>query len=100
MRFMYKEKEVYIDPFAFEFTPRMILLRAVATGELEIKATTVVECPLPRNTVAVKDYTENEGMLDWLIKNHIVEEPVGEVSAGFVKIPICEITRYVLNEME
>lgn len=41
--------------------------------------------------VAVKDYSENEGMLQFLIDNNFVEPPVTHVESGFVKLPICKI---------
>ena len=41
--------------------------------------------------VAVKDYSENEGMLQFLIDNDIVEPPVTHVESGYVKLPICKI---------
>lgn len=41
--------------------------------------------------VAVKDYSENEGMLKFLIDNDFVEPPVTYVESGYVKLPICKI---------
>jgi hypothetical protein len=41
--------------------------------------------------VAIKDYSENEGMLKFLIDNDFVEPPVTHVESGYVKLPICKI---------
>lgn len=41
--------------------------------------------------VFIKDYSENEGMLDFLIKNKIVEEPHRFVRSGYVRIPVCNL---------
>lgn len=43
------------------------------------------------NEVAIKNYSENEGILDILIKNDIVSKPHKYVKSGFVEIPICKI---------
>jgi hypothetical protein len=41
--------------------------------------------------VAIKDYSENEGMLKFLIDNDFIEPPVTHVESGYVKLPICKI---------
>ena len=46
---------------------------------------------LAKDEVGVKDYSENAGMLDFLIGNGIVEKPHRYENSGFVKIPICKI---------
>lgn len=40
---------------------------------------------------AIKNWTENEGMLDVLIANEIVEPPHRWVESGFVSVPICRL---------
>ena len=46
---------------------------------------------LPPNHVAIKDYSENEGVLDALKKARVVEETGQYVQAGFEKAPICRL---------
>lgn len=41
--------------------------------------------------MAVKDWSENEGMLDALMEAGIVEKPHAMVPTGFVMAPICKI---------
>lgn len=41
--------------------------------------------------VAIKDYSENEGMLNVLIAHGIVSTPLRYVQSGFVEIPICKL---------
>ncbi len=41
--------------------------------------------------VAIKDYSENEGMLQYLIKNKIVMLPHRYTQSGYVTVPICRI---------
>lgn len=46
---------------------------------------------LPKNEMGIKNYSENEGMLDWLVENGIVELPYDFMQSGFITIPICKI---------
>jgi hypothetical protein len=43
---------------------------------------------LADNEVLIKDYSENEGMLDFLIRNNIVTPTPNGVQSGFVWIPV------------
>ena len=46
---------------------------------------------LKENEVAIKNYSENTGILETLIQNRIVEEPHEYIQSGFVNIPICKL---------
>ena len=46
---------------------------------------------LDENEVAIKNYSENEGILDVLVDEGIVKSPHRYVNSGFVRIPICEL---------
>jgi hypothetical protein len=41
--------------------------------------------------VAIKDYSENEGMLDALIAAGVVQAPHRFADSGYVRIPICRL---------
>lgn len=41
--------------------------------------------------VAIKDYSENEGVLDFLLANHIIEQPHRYIQSGWVNIPVCKL---------
>lgn len=41
--------------------------------------------------VAIKDYSENEGMLDALMEAGVVSAPKRFVRSGWVNIPICDM---------
>ena len=51
---------------------------------------------LPSNMVAIKDYGENVGILEWLIANGVVEAPHDYVSSGYVTCPICKLAEKYL----
>lgn len=46
---------------------------------------------MPAGCIAVKNYSENEGILDWLIENKIVDKPSCIILSGFVCIPVCKL---------
>ena len=46
---------------------------------------------LDENEIAIKNYSENEGILDVLVDEGIVKPPHRHVKSGFVLIPICEL---------
>ena len=41
--------------------------------------------------VAIKNYSENEGVLDFLIKEGIIEPPHTFISSGFIRLPVCKV---------
>jgi len=55
-------------------------------------ATASVTVPgLANGEVGIKNYSENEGVLAFLIENNIVEPPHRFVESGFVNIPVCKM---------
>ena len=56
---------------------------------------------IPQTQIAVKDYFENEGMVDWLISQDIIEQnPVKVVESGWVEIPIFNLTPTGIKMLE
>ena len=55
-------------------------------------ATATVNLPgLTETEVAIKNYSENEGVLNFLLDNEIIEAPHRFVQSGFVNIPVCRL---------
>lgn len=46
---------------------------------------------IPSGFVAVKDYSENIGMLEALIYAKIIGQPEFYVRTGYVEVPVCKI---------
>ena len=46
---------------------------------------------LAAGEVAVKDYSENEGVLAELLRLKIVKEPHRVAQAGYVNLPVCKL---------
>lgn len=68
-----------------------------------IATATVNAMPLPDNQIAVKDYSENEGMMDALAEAGVIEtyngvSGIGGFNSGFVAIPIAQLSRSFMKE--
>lgn len=49
---------------------------------------------IPDTMIAIKDYSENEGMVNWLISMDIIEhDPVLTIPSGYVDVPVHLLTR-------
>ncbi len=60
-------------------------------GESIARATVALDEVIPEGHVAVKDWSENEGMLRSLIENGVVGESVSTIAAGFCVAHICPL---------
>ena len=47
--------------------------------------------PMEEDEIAIKSYSENEGMLECLVKYKVVSKPVRIVQSGFVSIAVCKL---------
>ena len=41
--------------------------------------------------ICIKDYSENEGMLNFLLENGVLTEVIGIIRSGYVNIPVCRL---------
>jgi len=48
---------------------------------------------IPKGYVCIKDYNENEGILNILINNKIIEPPDFIIPSGFVVIKVCKLLK-------
>lgn len=72
---------------------KAIILTDVVDGDSVAYATiNVEEAILLPEQVIIKNYSENEGILDVLVKAKIISEPIGSIKIGaWVSAPICVI---------
>jgi hypothetical protein len=67
-------------------------------GEYVLTATiNIPEVPLADDEVIIKNYSENEGILDWLIENEIISSPARFIPVGYTLAPICKINKAKLG---
>ena len=72
--------------------PALELLEEDLEYGLTPYATATVNLPdvlLQPNEVLIKDYAENEGILQFLVENNIVTPTQNGVQSGYVWIPVC-----------
>jgi hypothetical protein len=50
--------------------------------------------------IAVKSWSENEGLYEWLLEKELIEEARRRVDIGHVEAPICPLTEYGLSFWE
>lgn len=81
-----------IHKFRYSNNNLALMLRDANDGSPITKATiNIPQAELKVDEVIIKDYAENEGLLDVLVKEGIVESPHDFYQAGYVKVPICKI---------
>ena len=51
----------------------------------------IPEASLGENEILVKNWTENEGMDDWLAENGIAKHTGRDVATGYVSAPVMEL---------
>lgn len=62
------------------------------TGEPYLTATTNIHgLSLAKDEILIKDYSENEGVLEFLEQNKIVEFTGNYIHQGWVAIPVCKL---------
>lgn len=69
-------------------------LQLIDAQDGEPVATCTVNMPdynLAEGEICIKDYSENEGMLDFLVKEGIVEDTGKRLQSGYVTIPVCRL---------
>jgi len=67
-------------------------LQLYKNKELYYVATVNTDKKLPDNQIAIKNYSENEGMVEWLLKNKIIKgDCIINISSGYVEIPVYEV---------
>lgn len=48
---------------------------------------------IEENEITIKDYSENEGILDEMINQGIISKPLRHENTGYVRIPICKLLK-------
>jgi hypothetical protein len=85
-----KDYQVHVQKSEYRNGGIAIQLTDAEDGTPFATATIWVE-GLTENEVAIKNYSENLGMLTFLVTNGIVEQPHRQINNGFVNIPVCKL---------
>lgn len=89
----FREWDCYLkfNTYIHDSSTHMMLLDKHTNYPIATVTVCIDGSDLLEDEVAIKDYSENEGMLNCLIKNNVVSEPVRHVDSGYVKIPVCKL---------
>lgn len=69
-----------------------VAIRLVSSdGPFGVATVNIPDAELAPNEVCIKSYSENEGMLDALVKARVVAKPHRTVQSGYVVIPVCKL---------
>jgi len=60
-------------------------------GQVACATVNLPEHDIQANEIIVKTWSENEGMLDFLIRNRICADTGREIATGFVKARVCKL---------
>lgn len=84
---------VRLEKHTYENTGRTALILVDVDDGEQVACATVnlPEQQLAPGEVFIKTWSENEGMLDFLLKNRIVEDTGREVPTGYVKARVCKL---------
>lgn len=59
--------------------------------DLLVATVNIPEASLEEGETVIKDYSENEGILKFLVENKIVSKPVRTVSTGFASVSVVKL---------
>lgn len=97
--FVFQGYKLMLTCEKYEFYNNTALLLETEDGiPFGVASANVVK--LPADLVAIKDYSENEGMFDALYNQKIISAPVRYIDSGFIKMPVCKIIMKELLEDE
>jgi hypothetical protein len=92
--------EVVFDRYADNNRVAMILIDP-ETGEQYTRVTVnMPEVMLKQDHVLIKDYSENKGVLDALVRDGIVHKPYTTYPTGYVEVHACELTNEAKKELK
>ena len=94
VKFMFNGREFIIYPAKYSNNNNLALLfRREEDDESDYYGVISVNTALtlPNNMTAIKDYSENEGVLEALISQGIITGPVRYISSGYVSIPVVKV---------
>lgn len=80
--------KVVLSTYSYNKTDAIMLLDE--EGLIEATATICLD-DVPKDHVAIKDYSENSGIYDWLLSNDIIYSEIGKITTGYAKCPIVKI---------
>jgi hypothetical protein len=77
---------------------QIALLLVTEDGEPWLDATSAIDAPVPTGCIAVKDWSENDGVPAILLQAGVIEgAPVSHIPSGYVAVPIYHLSAVALQ---
>jgi hypothetical protein len=93
---VYKQNEMILSVNTYKDKSLALSLTDAETGEPWSTLTVCIDYPMPYGVAAIKNYSENEGMLQWLIENNLIRTLLGSERTGYVSVPLVCVNMQVL----
>lgn len=90
-KFRFLGEELTIWKGNYAENNRVALELVANDGEPFMTATVNTSESIPDGHVTIKNYSENESLLEVLIENRIVERPAFKIAIGYVRIDVCKL---------
>jgi hypothetical protein len=71
--------------------PAIVLVDTFDGGPYARASVNLPEVEMEADETAIKNWSENEGIMEILIDRGVISEPLRFVESGFVSVPICKI---------
>ena len=68
-------------------------------GSVQTRITVCVDEDLKENEIAIKDYSENDGMWIWLVDNDLIEDVYYEIPAGYAIIKVSKLNDELYKDL-
>lgn len=75
-----------------------IILVDVEDGGTVAKATINTDVELPESQVAIKDYSENEGITEALLKAGVIKKFIKTIFTGYLAVPVFTVCKDLISE--
>ncbi len=85
------ELEVHLLKYQNNKRPAIELIDKEDGSSFIIATINIPEHPIRNNEVIIKNYSENEGILEALIDAKIISKPIEYVQTGYVNVPVCKL---------
>jgi hypothetical protein len=71
--------------------PALVLNDAEDGSQIAVASVNVPDLDLGDDEIVIKDYSENEGMLDALVEAGVIQDTGLRVASGYVDMPLCKL---------
>lgn len=95
----YANAKLYLTRFVEDNRPVLFIGNADDEAIYIICNINTDEYQLKEFDFAIKNYSENEGILNWLVDNGYIEKPHDQFKTGWVMIQICSATKKLKERM-